>query len=147
MAAGRWKRTFLRMVGSDRVRPLRVVIVGRRPDVRRALQIRLALERDVTVVGSTSSVEAALPALRGRRPNVLLVDVDLAPEPAPGALGRARALAPGLRVVLLTHYLHDWPGSRLTLAGADDVVDKDPDAHGLLASVRCRSERRQQDFV
>jgi DNA-binding NarL/FixJ family response regulator len=123
--------------------PIRVVIAGRRPDVRRALEIRLALERDVTVVGSASSVPAALAVLRGLRPDVLLVDVDAAPETPAEALGRARALAPGLRVVLLTHH-HD---ARLALAGADDVVDKDPDAGPLLASVRHRTERRPQGFV
>jgi len=147
MAAGRGRRTVLEMVGCADGRPLRIVIVGRRPDVRRGLQIRLALERDVTVVGSSSSVEAALAVLRGRRPDVLLVDVDMAPEPVPAALVTARALAPGLRVVLLTHHLHDWPGSRLALAGADDIVDKDPDARALLASVRCRREQRSEGFV
>jgi DNA-binding NarL/FixJ family response regulator len=97
----------------------------------------------VTVVGSASSVPAALAVLRGLRPDVLLVDVDAAPETPAEALGRARALAPGLRVALLTHH-HD---ARLALAGADDVVDKDPDAGPLLASVRHRTERRPQGFV
>jgi len=118
--------------GLDGGQPLRVVLAGRRPDVRRALQIRLALERDVRVVGSTSSVAAALPALRGLRPDVLLVDVDMAPEISTEALATARALVPGIRIVLLTHHRDSVPAT----AGADEVVDKGPDAGPLLASIR-----------
>lgn len=129
--------------GLDDRPPVRVVIAGRRPDVRRALQIRLALEPDVRVVGSTSSVRAALSTLRGLRPHVILVDVDTAPETSAEMLASARALVPGLRVVLLTHN----PDPRLVLAGADDVVDKGPDAGPLVASVRRRAEGRPQGFV
>ena len=124
-----------------------MVIAGRRPDVRRALQIRLTLEPDLSVVGSTSSVQAALAVLRGMRPHVLLVDVDMEPEAPTEAIRRARALAPGLRVVLLTHHRDAWPPSRLAEADGDDVVDKDPGAGPLLASVRRRSERHSQGFV
>lgn len=112
-----------------------MVIVGCRPDVRRALQIRLALEGDVTVSGSAPSVEAALPALRGQRPGVLVVDLDGGPQCCEDALARARSAAPGLRIVLLTHHL-EAPG----LLGADDVIDKGPDAGPLLASIRGRAQ-------
>lgn len=122
---------------------IRVVIAGRRPDVRRALEIRLALEPDVTVVGSTSSVQAALSLLRGLRPNVLLVDADAEPGNLAEALIGARALVPALRVVLLTHR----GDAGLAMPGADEVVDKSPDAGSLLASVRRRAEGRLQGFV
>lgn len=111
-----------------------MVIVGLRPDVRRALQIRLALEGDVTVSGSAPSIEAALPALRGQRPAVLVVDLDGGPAPCADALAAARFAAPGLRVVLLTHHLEATAG-----LGADDVIDKCPDAGPLLASIRGRA--------
>jgi DNA-binding NarL/FixJ family response regulator len=121
---------------------IRVLIAGRRPDVRRALEIRLALEGDICVVGSTASVEAALAMLSGARPGVLLVDLDLAPAPSEEVLGRARSLAPGLRVILLTH--HDDARS---IAAADEVVTKGPDASALVAAVRRPSRRRAQGFV
>jgi hypothetical protein len=117
---------------------IRVVIAGRRPDVRRALEIRLTLEPDVKVVGSTSSAQTALSLLRALRPNVLLVDADARPEIPAEALARARAVVPRLRVLLLT-----YGGAGLEVAGADEVVDKSPDAGPLLASVR----RRPQGFV
>jgi DNA-binding NarL/FixJ family response regulator len=130
----------------DGCTPIRVVIVGRRPDVRHALQIRLALESDVAVVGSTTSVQALLPVLGRLRPDVLLVDADMTPEPPKEAFGRAREAVPGVRIVLLTHH----HGARLALAGADDVVDKGPDAGPLLASLRHRTGARPpapQGFV
>jgi DNA-binding NarL/FixJ family response regulator len=122
---------------------IRVVIAGRRPDVRRALEIRLALEPDMTVVGSVSSVQATLPLLRALRPNVLLVDVDAGPETPAEAVTRARALLPRLRVVLLTYHR----SAGLDMPGADEVVDKSPDAGTLLASVRRRQEGGPQGFV
>jgi DNA-binding NarL/FixJ family response regulator len=139
-------RVLVMARGLEDAPPIRVVIAGPRPDVRRALQIRLALEPDLTVVGSTS-VEAALPVLRGLRPDVLLMDVDMAPDTPAEALATARAQAPGMSVVLLTHNRDAWPDARLTLTGADDVVDKDPDAAALLASVRRLADRRPQGFV
>jgi DNA-binding NarL/FixJ family response regulator len=140
-------RVLVMAQGLEDAPPIRVVIAGPRPDVRRALQIRLALEPDLTVVGSTSSVEAALPVLRGLRPDVLLLDVDMAPDTPAEALNAARAQAAGLRVVLLTHHRDAWTDARLVLAGADDVVDKDPGAAPLLASVRRLVDRRPQGFV
>ena len=148
MAAPGQDSTVLMMARGLEGAPLiRVVIAGPRPDVRRALQIRMALEPDMTVVGSTSSVQAALPVLRTLRPDVLLVDVDMEPDTSAESLGRARALAPGLRVVLLTHHRDAWPASRLDTTGADAVVDKDPGAGPLLASVRRLSDHRPQGFV
>jgi DNA-binding NarL/FixJ family response regulator len=145
--AGRDSTVLVMARGLEAAPHIRVVMAGRRPDVRRALQIRLALEPDIAVVGSTSSVQAALPVLRGLRPDVLLVDVDIGPDTPAEALTRARALAPGLRIVLLTHRRDAWPAARLTVYGADEVVDKDPGAGPLLASVRRLTDGRQQGFV
>lgn len=147
MASTGWGSRVLVMARDGaRGAPIRVALVGPRPDVRRALQIRLALERDVAVVGSTSSARAVLPILRGLRPHVLLVDVDTALEAPEAALRRTRGIAPGLRIVLLTHHRDRWPDSRLALAAADDVIDKAADAGPLLASLR-RSVGRPQGFV
>jgi DNA-binding NarL/FixJ family response regulator len=128
----RVSKVLVMVRGLDDAPPIRVVLTGRRPDVRRALEIRLALETDVRVVGSKSSVAAALPALRGLGPDVLLVDVDMAPEIPSEALAAARELVPGIRIVLLTHHPDALPDT----AGADEVVDKGPDAEPLLESIR-----------
>jgi len=144
MAQRQWASKVLEMVRGRGGGPhIRVVLAGRRPDVRRALQIRLALEPDVKVVGSTSSVLAALPTLRGLRPDVLLVDVDAAPQFPAGALAVARALIPGLRILLLTHHCD----AVLGMAGNDEVVDKSPDAGPLLASIRGQQSISPEGFV
>jgi len=126
--------------------PVRVVIVSRRSDVRRGLEIRLALECDMAVVGSAASVETALHRLRGLQPEVLLVDLDAGPELSERAVGLARAAVAGLRVVLLTHHPEAWPGSRLAGFGADEVVNKEPAAGELIASIR-RCGDPTQGFV
>src|SRR5215472_17313430 len=109
------------MTGSDGGRsPVRIVIVARRPDVRRGLEIRLALEPDMSDVGLAASVETVLPRLRGLRPEVLLIDGDADGELSGHVLGEARADLTGLRVVLLTHHPEAWPGARVAGVGADE---------------------------
>ncbi len=112
---------------------VRVVVVGCRPDVRRVLQIRLALEGDVAVTGSEAPLGSALHRLRGPGPLVLLVDADSCPDLSEEALQRARSAAPGLRVVLLSHHRE---AAAYGNGSADDVVDKGPDAGPLLAAIR-----------
>jgi len=121
------------MVGRDRRGCVRVVLVSHCPDVRRALEIRLALERDVLVTGSEASLAAALHRLRRSEPMVLLVDRDGCMDLTDEALQRARSAAPGLRILLLTHHTRA-PGCGP--AGVDSVLDKVPDARPLLAAIR-----------
>jgi len=138
MAAAETPPTVTRMVGRrDDGVCVRVVMVGRRPDVRRALEIRLALERDVLVTGSEPSVAGALVLLRARRSHVLLIDLDGCPDLTAEALWRVRATAPGVRVVLLTH---DSGAAGCAWAGADRVIDKGADAGPLLAAIRAAAQ-------
>lgn len=133
MAAETAVPTVHRMVGRDERACVRVVLVSHRPDVRRALEIRLALERDVLVTGSEASLAAALHRLRGSGPIVLLVDRDGCTDLTDEALQRARSAARGLRVLLLTHHA-GAPGCGPS--GVDFVLDKVPDASPLLAAIR-----------
>ena len=55
----------------------------------------------------------------------------------------ARALIPGLRILLLTHHCD----AMLGMAGDDEVVDKSPDAGPLLASIRRQQSVRPEGFV
>ena len=129
--------TVLRMTGGRRADvPIRVVIVGERPEVRRCLEIRLALERDLAVVASAASLQATLPWLRRLEPEILVIDLDVCPQLQLSDVARARVEVDGVRVVVLTHNCDVGVSRRAAAVGADDVVDKIAGADPLLASIR-----------
>lgn len=129
--------TVLRMTGGDRAdAPIRVVLVGGRAEVRRCLEIRLALERDLAVVASAASLQATLPWLRRLEPEILVIDLDVCPGLRLSDVARARGEVDGVRVVILTHNCDVRASRRAVAVGADAVVDKIAGSDPLLASIR-----------
>jgi DNA-binding NarL/FixJ family response regulator len=123
--------------------PVRVVIVGPRLDVRRALEIRIGLEPDLLVVGSLETVDAHAPPLRNLAPDVLLVDVDLRSCCGGADIARARAAVPGLPVVLLTLEVDGEARRRAAEWGRVKVVAKSAPTDRLVEVLR----DRRQEFV
>jgi len=81
---------------------IRVVLGGDRSDARRALYDVLVAQPDIELVGGADDGKTALHLLRSLRPDVALLDADMA---AFGGGAVARVLAtelPSLRVVVLT---------------------------------------------
>ncbi len=81
---------------------IRVVLGGDRGDARRALYEVLVAQPDIELVGMADDGETALHLLRSLRPDVALLDEDMA---AFGGGAVARVLAselPGLQFVVLT---------------------------------------------
>ncbi|HEY3125832.1 MAG TPA: response regulator [Candidatus Limnocylindria bacterium] len=81
---------------------IRVVLGGDRSDARRALYEVLVAQPDIELVGVADDGETALDLLRSLRPDVALLDEDMA---AFGGGAVARVLAselPDLRFVVLT---------------------------------------------
>jgi len=81
---------------------IRVVLGGDRDDARRALYEVLVAQPDIELVGVADDGETALRLLRSLRPDVALLDEDMA---AFGGGAVARVLAselPDLRFVVLT---------------------------------------------
>lgn len=111
----------------------RVLIVGPRLDVRRALEIRLGLERDLVVVGSLATLDGGTPPIGSLAPDVLLVDVDPRTTCGHAEIVSARAQVPGLPVVLLTLEVDrearrraaDWEGVQVVAKSvpADRLVE------------------------
>lgn len=95
--------------------PIRLLVVGRRPAVRKGLEIRPALGKDLEVVGEAADVTQAIQLAQARRPDVILVDVDV---PRGFAVTEAlRSTAPHSTVVILK--LRDVEATReRTLAAA-----------------------------
>lgn len=118
-----------------------MLIVGRHQDVRGALEIRLGMERDLLVVGSTSSLDPGSVGLSEIAPHVLLVDVDTDACCA-ADIARARREVPGLRVVMLVLEVDDEARRRAAASDGVQMVAKGMPADLLVDSIRRREDGR-----
>jgi DNA-binding NtrC family response regulator len=127
---------------SDRVQPVSlagngetVLVAEDEPGVRKSTG--RILSRNGYHVIAASGGQAALDELRcpGRRVDLLLSDAVMPDMSGPQLVEGARALQPGLRVLLMSGYGHDVMGSQ-TAVGDAPLLKKPFAANTLLASVR-----------
>jgi DNA-binding NarL/FixJ family response regulator len=114
--------------------PTRVLIVDGRPQVRSALHLALEQCAGAVVVGEASAVEEALRLAAALRPDLVLLDWELAGKNGASALIELRRARPGLAVVALSSRPE---AQRVALsAGADRFVSKGGPPERLMAAVR-----------
>ncbi len=97
--------------------PLRVLVVDADDRVRESLRGLLGIGQRLVVVGEAGGSSAALELVTEARPDVVVVDPRL-PEVEGGLafIGRLRALAPNVRVVVMGSYEGVDQGSLATVA-------------------------------
>jgi two-component system, cell cycle response regulator DivK len=99
---------------------------------------RYVLEADGFVVDAAPDVDEAWARLRARRPDLVLVDIQL---PGTDGLSLVRAIkaTPGLDdipVIAFTAYAMQGDEQRFRAAGCDGYLAKPIDVHSFAASVR-----------
>ena len=116
---------------------IRLALLDDHPAVLAGLQRLLAPARDMEVLAAAADEVALARALRGRRPDVLIVDYD------PGRGGRPRAVpphqvpAPGTpRVLIYTAYASPALAIAARAAQADGLLDKSEPAPALIDAIR-----------
>ncbi|WP_029212938.1 MULTISPECIES: response regulator [Arsenicicoccus] len=115
---------------------VRVLVVDDHPVVRAGLRALLAVDARVDVVGEAASGEEALVVARARRPDVVLMDLQLGAGLDGVAATRAlRADPDGPRVLILTTYDTDADIVRAVEAGAAGYLLKDTPPATLVAAV------------
>ena len=144
------------MVDEDRVlagpAPIRVLLVEDHRLVREGIKLLLDRESDLAVAGEAADGEAGLRHL-ARLAAEDAVDVVVSDIGLPGIDGlevvrRAKALAPGLPVVLLTMHDEDAYLRGMAEAGADGAADGPGQALGVLGRFhRGRIARRGEAAV
>lgn len=125
----------------DRDQAIAVLVVDDHEIVRRGLLAFLDSEPGIVVVGEAGGGTQALELLasmesEGRRPDVILMDLQMAPIDGIELTRRIRALYDGIEVVALTSFAEDERVRAALQAGALGYVLKDSDADDVAAAVR-----------
>jgi DNA-binding NarL/FixJ family response regulator len=120
---------------------IRVVVVDDHAVVRRGLFAFLESEEDIEVVGDASCADDALEVLaqldsRGRRPDVVLMDLQMEPVDGIESTRRIRALYDDVEVVALTSFDEEERVRAALEAGASGYLLKDADVDEVAVAVR-----------
>jgi DNA-binding NarL/FixJ family response regulator len=118
-----------------------VLVVDDHEVVRRGLRAFLDCEPDIDVVGEAGGGAEALDLLAsmesdGRRPDVIIMDLQMTPTDGIESTRQVRALYDDIEVVALTSYAEEERVHAALRAGASAYVLKDSDADDVAAAVR-----------
>jgi DNA-binding NarL/FixJ family response regulator len=141
-------------MGPDVDETIGVLVVDDHEVVRRGLLAFLGGEPDIDVVGEAAGGTQALDLLaamdsEGRRPAVIVMDLQMAPIDGIETTRRIRALYHDIEVVALTSFAEEERVHAALQAGASGYVLKDSDADDVAAAVRAahRGELQIDPFV
>ena len=128
-------------MGSERDDPIAVLVVDDHEVVRRGLLAFLGGEPDLDVVGEAPGGAQALELLaaldaEGRRPHVIVMDLQMAPIDGIESIRHVKALYDDIEVVALTSYAEEERVHAALQAGASGYVLKTSDADDVAAAVR-----------
>jgi DNA-binding NarL/FixJ family response regulator len=118
-----------------------VLVVDDHEVVRRGLLTFLDSEPDIEVIGEAGGGAQALELLasmesEGRRPDVIVMDLQMAPVDGIESTRQIRALYRDIEVVALTSFAEEERVHAALHAGASGYVLKDSDADDVAAAVR-----------
>ena len=118
-----------------------VLVVDDHEVVRRGLLAFLGSEPDIDVVGQAAGGAQALDLLaalesEGRRPDVIVMDLQMAPVDGIESTRQIRALYGDVKVVALTSFAEEERVHAALQAGASGYVLKDSDADDVAAAIR-----------
>jgi DNA-binding NarL/FixJ family response regulator len=121
--------------------PIGVLIVDDHEVVRRGLLAFLDSEPDIDVIGEAGGGAQALELLasmesQGRRPDVIVMDLQMAPIDGIESTRQVRALYDDIEVVALTSFAEEDRVHAALQAGASGYVLKDSDVDDVAAAVR-----------
>ncbi|SLM47780.1 Transcriptional regulatory protein DevR (DosR) [Nitrospira japonica] len=116
--------------------PLKIVIVDDHEVVRHGLRSLLSLEEDFKIVGEAGTVAEALAVVERVKPQVVLLDVKLPDATGMEACRKLLAVAPNLRVLILTSYAEDASIIGAVQSGAHGYVLKDIRTDELIQAIR-----------
>jgi DNA-binding NarL/FixJ family response regulator len=115
---------------------IRIVLVDDHPIVRQGLTASLEDEADLEVVGAAASAEAALDMVAARRPEVVLLDLELPGIGGVEAIPRLAEASPGSSILVFTAYQTDEQVLGAIRAGAKGYLLKGATSAEIVAAIR-----------
>ena len=115
---------------------IRALLVDDQPQILEGLEMLLALESDVTIVGTAQTAEEAIALANELQPDIIVMDVRL---PGIDGIAATRALGqdlPSGKVVILSLYCDPETRRQAAEAGAQAFVAKHDMTQSLLATIR-----------
>ena len=126
----------------NEARKIRVLLADDHTLVRAGVRKILEAQPGVTVVGEVADGAAALESLARDPADVLVLDLTMPGLDGFAVLRRARALAPALKVLVLSMHADPEFVSRALREGADGYLLKDSAVHDLVAAIQAVREGR-----
>lgn len=124
--------------------PISIVIVDDHTLFREGLREILSAECDLEVVGQAGDGEEGLAVLRRRRPDVLLLDVEMPRHQVKRTVPQFLRMSPDTRIIVLTMYDNPQLANELIKLGARAYLVKSASRAELVSVIRgvCSDERR-----
>lgn len=113
-----------------------IVLIDDHEMVRRGLRALLHLEPDMTIVGEAGTVADGVALVERLSPHMVLLDVKLPDATVTDACRRLLAIAPKLRILVLTSYAEDATVMAAVQNGAHGYVLKDVRMDDLIRAIR-----------
>ncbi len=98
--------------------------------------MRLALERDLLVVGESGDGLSAIKDVQALEPDVVVTDVNMPKMDGLTMIKWLREIAPSVATIVLTVYDHKEVQTRARAAGAEAFVSKQEDVEYLIDAIR-----------
>src|SRR2546423_7243902 len=115
---------------------MRVLVVDDHPAVRAGVETVLAREPDLTAVATAATPDQAMAAAHAKRPDVAVVDYNLASGDGLTLARRMKSLPTPPGVLIYSAYADAPLSVAAVIAGADGVVDKGGDGDDLCRAIR-----------
>ena len=115
---------------------IKLLLVDDEPAVLKGLQMRLAAEPDMTVIGEAADGETALSLAPALLPDIVLMDFQLPRMDGIATTRALRAICPKVAVIMLT--IHDSAAMQTSAekAGVAAFITKRASMQELLATIR-----------
>lgn len=126
--------------------PIRVLLADDHPLFRAGVRTLLDRAADIEVVGEAATGTEALDLVRARRPDVLLLDMEMPEMTGVEVVERLRAVGAEVRILVLSAYNDDEYVSALLRGGAAGYLIKDEAPERIVAAVRSVARGRREVF-
>jgi DNA-binding NarL/FixJ family response regulator len=116
--------------------PVRLVLVDDHQLLRDGLRLRLRVEPDLEVVGDAGSLAEAYRQIDSTRPDMVVLDLNLAGESGLDAIAKIRGSWPGTRMLVITGTTDPGAARGVAQAGAEGFVRKEDAIDELPRAIR-----------